>query len=507
MESLPQEWLSCWKRALARSRAVRLRKGVFWTATTVFPLTLLLALFLILEKITPALGIVLGTTALAVPILAGLAAACFPPKTEVVLREIDRRFNIADGAEAAAEFAGKAPEFWRQSAMTQTLAALQQADWSQRWPIVWPRHSRIVCSLHGLTALFAIILAVVQPGSPGFASAAEETRRAKLETLADSLSNWRESVDDPPATEEWVAFEDELARARENLQNPDFDDREVLLELSRVEDRLRAILEQTMPQSREPLMLALADGFAGIPEFESLTEALRDGHLEDAAEQFEELAEDVADDSVKLDPNDGETRDMLDRLAETAGEMRETEQASSAEWAERIESFCESVKEGDQEAAGECLAGMGDALEDGSDQAEMSEDLLAQLDAAREKFLAPGGEAEEEGRLAEINSGGGDEAGDGSVDDFLGEEESIEQKHQPENLSGTPLEDGESQRRTVATDEGRPEQTAREHVAADLLNVEQLSREAIENEAIPLSHRQTIQRYFHSIRPRSEDEN
>jgi hypothetical protein len=501
---LTEAWNDCLRRAIAKARAARLRKVTFRATAAVLPVTVLSVLLLGLDRIEPAVALFLVGSCVTVPCLATLVAALVPPKKEAVLREIDRRFGIADGAEAATEFAGQDPEFWREATLAQTLRALETANWSERWPIAWPGRTRLVFSLQGLAAIGVVGLIVMQPAGSGFADSPEDANAARVQALVDLVEEW-EQRPDTPETADWAAFEQDLAQARENLRNPDFDEREVLLELSRIEDRLREMLEQSAPEIAEAMRLALAESFAGMSGFEALTEALAEGDLDIAQQELEGLAEKVADESLPLDPSDAETQEMLDRLAESADGLRSTESASLAEWADRLEEFGDAVEAGDCEAAGACLAGMGEEIGK-SGQEETLAALLAQLDAAREAFLSPDGEGEEPiSRMAGLDANG-DEAGTGSVDDPFGDESPFTRNYHEEDLSGTPQADGESRRRTVSTDEGRPDRAVRDHVAADLVDLDRLSREAIENESIPLAHRRTIQRYFQSIRPGSGEE-
>ena len=73
-----------------------------------------------------------------------------------------------------------------------------------------------------------------------------------------------------------------------------------------------------------------------------------------------------------------------------------------------------------------------------------------------------------------------------------------------EQITGLQSGEGEVETETIQSDEG--DKTARRAYAERVQEYEKLSEAVLERERIPLGHRETIRRYFESIRPEAGDD-
>ncbi len=89
----------------------------------------------------------------------------------------------------------------------------------------------------------------------------------------------------------------------------------------------------------------------------------------------------------------------------------------------------------------------------------------------------------------------------------FGETTGLDVTRTQEFVSGQMTESGMSEITTEKTLQPQLEQTSDGTAEADFSVYEEMSRQAIEDENLPHSHRQSIRRYFESIRPKDNPGN
>jgi hypothetical protein len=499
-------WAALVARAAARLRGERARAGAFLGALAAVPLFALSAATSALAH--PDLARALLATALALPALGALVGRFRPLDPARLHTRIDRQFGLADEALAARELAGLASPAWRAAILRQAVAHTSSADWKTAWPVRWPRRSGLAAS----AALLAALLALLQLPSPG--SAAPDpaaARRAEQKTaLSELAKDWEKTAEEMKG-EEWDAFRASVAELQKKLDAPELSERELLVALARVESRLaeasRTLAEAALASSSEEL----AEALAGLENLDAATDALRKKDFAAAAKALDQASAKLSAADAKLalrDASGAETARRLDKLAEKAAQKRE-----GSKLAKTAKQMREAVERRDAKSLGECSASLADDAREAA-ACEASSSSLAALSrslAGARLALAEGKKPGEndaafslagQGRSpgsAQPGAGVGASAGDHSP----GAEHDLAAASRQENLSGQANADGESTRRTVRATEAAPT-LASAAGEADLAEFTRLSREAVEDESLPLEHRRAIHRYFQLIRPGSD---
>jgi hypothetical protein len=254
-----------------------------------------------------------------------------PPGRRLLARKMDRQAGLPDQALAAAELpASHSP--WAELQKRQAAAAYAGRDWKQLWPVprprwFWPR----------LAAALALASACFLPAYLGLrhrqALAAEEAARRASPELQEDLRAVEKLF------EEWekagAGRQDELqARLmkevqplRERLARGELTERQLLVELSKVEESLRAMQESLKSDSVQSFADPLAKAFEPHEGMGALAAALRRESYEQSREEAERLARQLEQGPMALDPQRAkELAEALEKLAEQAREMAEQQQ-------------------------------------------------------------------------------------------------------------------------------------------------------------------------------------
>ncbi len=430
-----------------------------------------------------------------------------------IRQHADRYLGLPDAVLSASEFqegglaaAGTAPE-WRARQLAQTAASLRQVDWRRAWPVRFSNWLRV----SGAVALLAMafvgwrfvaLRASEQPPPP--------TARARdaAQALRQVFDDWDQSERGQPDPE-LRRLLDDLRPLREKLARKDtaLEEKEAFKELSRVEDKLAAAQAKLDAQSLQPLSPALAAALEKVDGLGTLAAAVRRRDFERAEAHAEQAAR-------QMQASDAKTPQGA-QAAEAAEKFSKLSQQFGAQGNEGAQRSMAAMKDGlQQQQASQMskgLAGLKQSLANQNTRDAQKKNLALQL---RQMKAGKDGLSNQENLsrgmslIPKLSLQRSDKPGHGAGRETdlnrTGSASALAADRTRENLGGTANEQGESETTTLSTLDPSPEHAGAAR-AANFQAYEALSRQAVSDENLPLAHRQTIKRYFESIRPSSPD--
>lgn len=403
---------------------------------------------------------------------------------------IDERYGLKDRASAALEFHGNGePSDAHRLAMEDAERHLRDVDPARVVPLRIPKPLPYAAGLIVATGLALLLVprpveATVIPAEilAPIASAAE-----RAEADLEELEEFAKESDDP----ELEKLVEELKKSLEEMKRPGVDLREALAQMS----EMQAALEER----QNALQTGKIDAqLAAIGQAMALAEPLADAGNALAAGKHDEAAEKLANlDAPALDRQT--EKSVKEKLAALAKEMQ---QSGSPSLAKAAGEMSEGLGDENRSRFRDGAKGLaGEAKKQGT-RNRLKDLLTKQCQCLGECKSQCEGECNSKSLAKKAGKGGknwglaasGGEAGEKTPD--LG-------ANREQRLTGVQSEDGDSEIET--SDSPESEQQAQRAYRDDFEKYERLSEEALEGETIPLGHRQTIRRYFESIRPDSAE--
>ncbi len=508
--ALEQAWTALIVRAESRIRHARARSGLVSGAFCSVPLAALAAASAA-SGLNSTISLSLIAAALAAPASGWLVGRFRPLAPSVVHARIDRQFGLADEALAARELADRTSPAWRAAILRQAVVHTSSADWNTVWPVRWPRRTGFATGSAVLAALLALVL--LPRTAPAGLDPAAALRAEQHAALAELAKDWEKTAEDLKG-EEWNAFRDTLTELKTKLAEQNLSERELLVALARVESKLAeataAVAESGVSNHAEDL----ADALAGIEGMEAAAKALKERDLAAAAAALDKAAASLASAGAKLAFKDGTGAEAAKRLAQLADKAAKKGDTKLADSAKKLS---EAAKAGDCKSAGQCSASLAEQSREAAAKDSARASLASVSRSLSEARLAlaegkkPGDASESmslamQGQTPGRGPGGGPSGngiGDGAGNHAPGAENALDPTSRKESLTGTANAEGESTKRTIKASEAAPSLAANA-TEAEIAEFTRLSREAVEDESLPLEHRRSIHRYFQLIRPSQE---
>lgn len=484
-------------RAARRARSQRLLDAAGWMLRVCAAVLLVvLAVVLVFPRVSAWGGIVLGGLAAFFVIVCGVA--WFRPLPRGLLaRRMDEHAGLADHAITSAELGAGEGGGWLRLQYEDTVARLEAIDWKKAWPLRWPRFSGWAGAV---TVLLAALLAgrmwTYQPAPaaderPGLANEA-----AMIEEVFKDWEMAAELTQDP----ELKKLLAEIQPMREEL--PNMNEREMLLSLSKLQNKLEAMREAAAKESMEASASEMAVAFEGMEGMGKLAAAVRQKDFEKAAELAEKEAEKLGKPGAAVPKGaDGEsTQQKMSAAADKLGQNGQ-EQASSA-----MRQMQQAANKKDAQGMCQGMGQMGQSFGKEGQRQQARKNLGTQI-AQIGQCKGGLGEGKCEGsglsltkKIAEGKNG----EGAGSSSDPNREKAATEMgaTRTEENLTGQTGE-GESMTETLNSETPGSE-SPRLDRNAQFAQYEKLSEQAIADESLPLAYRETIRKYFEAIRPARE---
>jgi hypothetical protein len=300
------------------------------------------------------------------------------------------------------------------------------------------------------------------------------------------LAELRQLVRDQPETElsELVS---QLEQLLPTLQAPEVDQGDALATLSEMQAAISAARAQFDLAAIKAQLRALGEALATAKAPEDVARALMEGELDKASELLEQL--DVSE-LTRL-----EARTVAEKLAKLTREM---EEARLDRLREGTRKLSEGLEQDDAEQAAEGSQQLAEVCRQQSLRHAIDQRLAYQL-----TLLAESKQNTRSGKNGSPARGRSDQPSDtwgkGTGGPPLGEEPTtLDSQRQRVEITGT-LGEGPSQRQTSRVDKAR--QTAQRGYREQFPEFERMNEAVLQSEPLPIGHRQTIRRYFQSIRP------
>ena len=440
-----------------------------------------------IDPMVPWFAMLIGTVG------GGLLGLASPISWHSAARLVDRHYGLKDRASTALEFATRSSD--------DPLVRLQVAEAIERLQRIEPRRVlpiRVPVGTSAAVVLSACLIGLVL--APRTTEAPVVVDLAVQQVVREQAANLEETVveelrelarENPEADLQELAKE--IEQLVEELKAPEVDQRNALSKLSEMQQQLAAALEQFDTAKTDAELKELAAALERAESMQALAEALKEGKYDKAAEKLEKI------DASSMTRKEREAvAANLKQFRKKLGEGKEGELSEAAqEMADGLEQEDESqCKAGACKAAGVCKKqGL---------KKSISQCLNCQLNRLSEckgQCQNPG-LCNSEGP-AKKSDNPSNKAGKAASNRPLGEEATkIDAQHQRENLTGLQG-DGPSERETSQSPEG--EQDATRSYAARYSEFHKQMEQVLESEPLPLGHRETVRKYFESIRPSSTD--
>ncbi|MCI0357790.1 MAG: hypothetical protein L0211_04790 [Planctomycetaceae bacterium] len=394
---------------------------------------------------------------------------------------IDAHYRLKDRAATALEFLKKPNSTSvHKLAVADALSHLERVDARNVVPLAAPRVLPYAVGALVL-AVVALVLttrpASVNASTPAPLAVVVQSAERAAEELADLEKFAMEEKD--PEIEKLVA---EMKQALDELKQPGIDLREALAKLSQMQSALEQQQAKQNAGQMDTQLQATGEALALADPLAEAGKALAAAQLEKAADELEKL------EAPQLDrQTEKAIQEKLDALA------KQMKDSGSNSLSQAVGDISQGLggdgtrfKDGAKRLAGE-------ARRQGK-RKKLNDLLVKQCNCLGECK----GECECEGKGNGIGKGGkkwglgasGNEAGE-KTPQLGGKYES--------RLTGRQTDEGEIEVETTHSPEGKQEAQREYRETYD--KYQKISEAVLESEPIPLGHRQTIRRYFETIRP------
>jgi len=429
--------------------------------------------------------VVLGCT-----LASGMIGWLLPVSWSSSAHLVDTHYQMKDSAASALEFAArKSAEPLIKLQIADAVHSLKQVDPKAVLPYRTPKLLPAAIGLCG----FLIVLPFL-PSEPVAApevntlvqQVVNDQATTLDETMVEELRELAEETKEP----ELQKLVEEMEKLVEAMKSPEVDEREALAKLSEMQQNLAEALNQFNAEKTDAELKELAAALESAESMQAIAEALKDGKYEKAAEQLEKI------DASSMTRKEREAvAANLKKFRENLGEGKQGELSESAqEMQEGLEKDNPSqCKDGQCKAAGVCKK---QAL-----KKSIANCLNCQLNRLSE--CKSQCQAQCSGGAAKKSNQDSNKIGKSASNKPLGEEATkLDSKRREENITGVQGE-GASERETTQSPEG--EQDSARTYKARYTEFRKQMEEVIDSEPLPLGHRETVRKYFESIRPTNSD--
>lgn len=419
-------------------------------------------------------------------------------------RTLDRRFDLKDGSRTALELDSALSGAWKTAAMDQWVDRLEKSSWKQRWPIQPTRWTLL--AIFCLLSLGGVLQARYSVAFSAWESEmkAKASLQSKLDSVEEMFKDWEKELEKNPNEALEKALKD-AEPLREKIAEKALDQREALLEMSRLEEQLAKMAEKMKSESLEPLMGEMASALEPLPEMEPTAQALKKKNAAKAQEELDEASQKYEKGEVAL-PDQNRRRSLSERLKDLAEQMagRGQQQASQS-----MSEMAEGLEQGTPRQMSEAMESLQESLAREAMRQAMEQMLQAQMGQMQEaKQMVAQGNGEGEGEnstpfLADQNADQQEKGIGAGIDETpTGDETKSDAERKLETQIGQVGDEGDSQSMTLSSNQGTLEQDTAYRVE-DFSVYEKMSLQAIGSENLPATHKRMLRQYFETIRPQA----
>ncbi len=414
-------------------------------------------------------------------------------------RAVDVEFGLPDHVLSASELMLGANGEWTGLQRADTEARLAALDWTAAWPMNWPRFS-VAAGVASVLLGGLLILRLTTAGFGGAVVGGPEGLPEEAAAIEEMLQDWEKAAEqmDDPELRELVA---ELQPLRDEL--PNMSEREMLLALSKLENRLEALRESAAKNSLETMSADLAAAMDDMEGMGALAAALRRKEFEEAAELAEKEAQKLGKNGAQI-PKGAELAATQEQMARAAGKLQKSGQSEAAQAMNQTREGAQN-KNAQQmgKGMGQLSKSLGKAGQSQSAKARLGLQLaqLGQMKNGIGQGDGPGKGMSLVPKLSQSKNG----KGAGSETDPNREKDPT-QSGADRSLDGLTgmVGEGDSEVENLSSDTPG-EEAPRNGREARFAQYKKLSEQAITDENLPLAYRETIRKYFEAIRPVAAD--
>ena len=442
-------------------------------------------------------GWLAGLALVAGPTLAGLASAVWllpRPNWVAAAQAVDRHYGLKDRTESALDFAHR-----KIPADKQAFAELQLADAMQHLSQIEPevvapfRAPRMLSGALMATAA-AVVFALVplrQEEAAAGPKAPEQHIVAEAEAIFESLKELQDEFkkDSDPELEQLLK---ELTQKAEELKEPGVDVKEALAKISEMQAAIQSAQSQSSLEQVDQQLQEIGEAMASSKALEGAGQALAEGKYDKAMKELAELSD--------LEFERNEARTTVEKLKKAA---KRSGNGADGAISDAAKDLADGIEEDDDDKAMGGARRLGDKVGKQARKKKINDLLNAELAELSDRKCNCQQNSTAKGKRKQKSNNSSTNWGMSESGNLDGDATSLNSSANREQVTGTAGE-GESDFETSSSSEGRQE--AQRGYKEVYQKYKKMSEAVLENEQIPLGHRQTIRRYFESIRPQQGEE-
>jgi hypothetical protein len=288
----------------------------------------------------------------------------------------------------------------------------------------------------------------------------------------------------------------ELQSVLQEMKEPGVDPKEAMAKLSEMESALMDMQTQLKDPESLAQMEKVGEALALSPAMAQAGNALAKGEMEKAAEQLAKLEMPELDRQTE--------KAMLEKLEQAKSQPNKSDGASQKKPENNVDKAAEQMSQGltqgNRSKFSEGAKGLSGEAKKLSNKKKLSDLLKKQSQCLSECKSECEGECQSQSDSKSNKPS--NKAGKASGDKTPGEKTLALSAKQQMKLKGQETGQGQSD---IETEKSNPqEEESLRAYREQAEKFESLSESALETESIPMGHRQTIRKYFESIRPSSD---
>lgn len=418
---------------------------------------------------------------------AGFAGFLWPSSWEASAREVDSVYGLKDRTLTALDFASRAKQEPLETLQMQdAISRLATVDAKRVIPWQMPRLAPAAVASFALMLVLALLPAETSTAkvATGPIDIVQEQATLLEETLVEELQELAQETNDPELEE----LAEAMQEAVEELKEPDVDQRDALAKLSEMQGALSAVKQQLNVQQVDAQLKELAEALQVSDATESASQALQESNYDKAAEELEKI-----DASTMSRKQRDAAKANLAKLGKKLGEGKKGQLSEAVqEMIDGLENDSKSqCKSGFCKAAGVCRKqGL---------RKKISQCLGCQLNRLSECKGCCQGQCKKPGNSVAKSDKPSNRWGTGASNQPTGEKKTnLNSTRREEELTGIAGE-GPSERETLSSAEAQ--QDATRSYQERYTKYRKQMEEVLDSEPLPLGHRETVRKYFESIRP------
>lgn len=422
---------------------------------------------------------------LAGPVLGAIVALFRRYSLREAAFTIDQVCGLKDRTQTALGFLGNQPDQpLHRLQIDDADRHLSQVDPSSVTPFSRPKSFAAGIALGMIALMLLAFLGGKGPleAAPTISTAALASATA-LDRELEELREFQKETKDPEVEE----LLRELAEMNEFLKREAHDPKEALAKLSEMEATIQEMQKQ-LDADADARLAQVGEVLSLSQEMEAAGKAMSSGEMEKAEEELAKL------ELPKLDQKtERAITEQLDQLRDNNAAGKNRQQLSEA-----LDQLSSGISQGNRSKFKDGMQGLASQCKSQGQRKKLSDLLRKQSQCLGECKSQCEGECQSDGA-----GKGGKDAGSGKSGNPSGEKTARLKTNPEMNLTGQDSGQGSSE---IETEEGPArQQEAVRRYQEQAQEYEAMSESVLNSESIPLGHRQTIRRYFESIRPQSAE--